>query len=76
MTEQERFVDGDRRVQRYEYEDAVVYAVDLGPAADGSVDVVDGTAIVVVDDDQYEFEVPGDAKAFIRNGVVTVEVTE
>jgi hypothetical protein len=76
MTEQERFIDGDRRIQRYEYDDTPVLAVDLGPGTGGSVDVVDGTAIVVVDDGQYEFEVPEGAKAFIRNGVVTIEATE
>lgn len=75
MTNQQRFVGEDGPVSRYEYEDAVVFAVDLGVAEDAHVDVVDGTVMVVVGDQQYDFEVPeGDAEAFIKNGVVTVEV--
>jgi HSP20 family molecular chaperone IbpA len=34
--------------------------------------------IVVVGDEQYDFELPGgsDAQAFMKNGVLTVEVNE
>lgn len=64
-------------VRRYEYDDAVVLAADLGPGVDGSVDVVDETALVVAGDEQFEFPVPaGEAAASISNGVVTVEVEE
>lgn len=64
-------------VRRYEYDDAVVLAADLGPGVDGSVDVVDGTALVVTADEQYEIPVPGtDAAASISNGVLTVVVEE
>jgi hypothetical protein len=63
------------RVRRYEYDDTVVLAADLGPGVDGSVDVVDGTALVVTDDDQFEFPVPeGEVAASISNGVVSIEV--
>jgi hypothetical protein len=75
MTDQQRLV-GDAPLRQYEYDDAVVLAADLGVVGDATVDVVDGTAIVVVGDEQYDFEVPaGDARAFIRNGVLTIEMT-
>ncbi len=62
-------------VRRYEYDDAVVLVADMGPGVEGSVDVVDETALVVTGDEQFEFPVPaGDAAASISNGVVTVEV--
>lgn len=64
-------------VSRYDYEDHTVIAVDFGPGAEPAVDVVDGTVIVVVDDDQREFDVPHAAvETFTRNGVVTIEVRE
>ena len=44
---------------------------------DGSVDVVDETAIVVVGDEHYEFEVPtGASRAVMNNGVVTIELED
>lgn len=66
--------------RRYEYDDETVIAIDLGTAKDASVDVVDGTAIVVIETSQgtrqEEFDVPAeDARAFIRNGVLTIEVS-
>ena len=61
--------------RRYEYEDRTVIAADFGPGADPSVDVVDGTVIVVTGDDQREFSLPeGEVQTFTRNGVVTIEV--
>lgn len=74
---QERFARRDDAIaRRYDYDDRVQFVVDLGPGCEGSVDVVDGTAMVVVDDDQYEFELPaGEARASMANGVVTVEVS-
>jgi len=67
---------GDAPMSRFEYDDAVVLAADLGVVGDASVDIVGGTAIVVVDGEQYDVEVPaGDARAFIRNGVLTIEMT-
>ncbi|MFC6835396.1 DUF7127 family protein [Halomarina ordinaria] len=80
MSHEQRFVAEDSPVRRYDYDDAVVFAADLGDGRDVDVDVVDGTAIVVVASDahdsrQFEFDLPdGDAQAFIKNGVVTVEV--
>ncbi|MBV0922818.1 MULTISPECIES: DUF7127 family protein [Haloarcula] len=65
-------------LRRFEYEDGVVLAADVGAADDASVDVVDGTVIVVRDDEQYERELPeaAEARAFINNGVLTIEVSD
>ncbi|WP_018259414.1 DUF7127 family protein [Halomicrobium katesii] len=76
MTDQQQLV-GDAPLRRYEYDDAVVLAADIGITGDATVDVVDDTATVVVGDEQYDFDLPsGDARAFIRNGVLTVEMSE
>ncbi len=64
-------------VESYEYDDRTVIAVDLGPGTDPVVDVVDGTAIVIVDGDQREFDLPPEAVQGVNsNGVVTFEVDE
>ena len=65
--------------RRYEYDGSVVFVGDLGAGADVSVDIVGDTAIVVREtpegSDEREIELPdGSAKAFMKNGVVTVEV--
>jgi hypothetical protein len=75
MNDQQRFVDGSVFGRRYDYADGTVLAADFGPG-EATVDVVDGTVIVVTGDDQYEFEVPAGARATINNGVLTVEVPE
>lgn len=65
--------DSDALVRRYEYDDALL-VVDFGHT-EGTVDLVDGTAIVVVDGEQYEFDVPATAsRGIMNNGIVTVEV--
>jgi hypothetical protein len=64
------------RLAQYEYEDREVLAADFGPGRDASVDVLDGTVIVVVDGQQYELAVEDNPHAFIRNGVLTVEVVQ
>lgn len=68
---------GDAALRQYEYDDGtIVLAADMGVVDDASVDVVDDTVIVVADGVQHDLEVPaGDAQAFIRNGVLSVEVT-
>ena len=66
--------DVDGPVRHYEYEDEAVLVADFG-SAEGSVDVVDGTAIVVVDGEQHEFSVPSDVdRAVMNNGVVSIEM--
>lgn len=69
---------GDAPLRQYEYDDgSIVFAADMGIVDDASVDVVGDTVIVVADGEQHDFEVPAsDAQAFIRNGVLSVEVTE
>ena len=68
--------DGDA-LRRYEYDDSVVYAADIGTESDETaVDVVDGTVMIVSGDEQADFEISesGTAEAIIKNGVLTVEV--
>ncbi|QDX41639.1 hypothetical protein [Salarchaeum sp. JOR-1] len=79
MNERTSVSESGEMVRQYDYDDRTIVAADLGTSADGvSVDVVDGTAILVADGEgeQREFDVPaGDvAKATITNGVVTIEV--
>ena len=63
--------------RRYDYEDRTVIAADFGADAVPTIDVIDGTAIIVVGDDQREIDLPvGDVRTFTRNGVVTIEVRE
>jgi len=72
--------DEDVVFERYEYEDRVVVAADFAAVGgDVAVDVVDDTAVVVVDTERGTVErdltLPaGDAQAFNNNGVVSVEV--
>jgi len=74
MTETSQSIRGDDVVRRYDYEAESLVVADLGPVR-GTVDLVDGTAIVVADGDQAEFDVPeGASRAFMTNGIVTVEV--
>ena len=72
----QQFDDRDDVLRRYEYADRVVYAADLGPADDITVDIVDGTVMLVHGDEQADFEIreSGSAEATINNGVLTVEV--
>jgi len=74
-TEQQLF--DETPLRRFEYDDGVVLAADVGAAEDASVDVVDGTVIVVAGTEQYEQHLPGadDARAFINNGVLTIELS-
>lgn len=73
MIDFEQLPQDDSRIRRVDREDGEEFVVDLGPVDDAAVDVVDGTAIVVVGDDQYDLDLPqDDAEAFIRNGVLTV----
>ncbi|SEN83731.1 hypothetical protein SAMN05216388_1005168 [Halorientalis persicus] len=77
MTGQEQFRAEEGPVGRREYDDgAVVFVADVGVGRDTSVDLVGDTAIVVADGEQYEFDVENgeDAQAFMKNGVLTVEV--
>lgn len=80
MTPQYRADGHEAFARRYEYDDESVIAIDLGgETTDATVDVVDDTAIVVIETErgerQEEFDLPSEeARAFIRNGVLTIEV--
>lgn len=75
--------DGDERIaRRYRYDDKSVIVVDLGVADDATtVEVLDDVVLIVYENEgesaQAEIQLPeeGDAKAFINNGVVTIEVS-
>jgi hypothetical protein len=57
-----------------DYDDENVVAVDFGPAGgELTVDIVDDTAIVIVDGKQFEFEVPENASdVTINDGILTI----
>jgi hypothetical protein len=76
MNVQEQLAEQGLPVRRVEYDDVTQVAVDFGPRADLSVDIVDETVIVIDDDSQYEIDVSEGAQAFISNGVLTIEVEE
>lgn len=65
----------DQFARRYVYDDAVVVAADLD-ATDATVDVLEDTVIVVSEDgEQFELDVASTpTRAFIRNGVLTIEM--
>lgn len=58
----------DVTIARREYADRTVVAVDFGAGVEVALDVVDGTAIVVAGDRQFEFEVPEGATEMTTNG--------
>lgn len=75
MNDQQRSTREGAPVSKYEYDDAVVFVMDVGAGTDASIDIVDGTAIFAVGNKQYDVDVPaGNAQAFMKNGVIGVEV--
>jgi hypothetical protein len=75
MTPTEQLEGLDVEVRRFDYDDSTVLAADFGYTESSSADVVGDTVIVVADGEQYDIEVEGDAQAFIRNGILTIEVS-
>ncbi|MFC6905377.1 DUF7127 family protein [Halalkalicoccus tibetensis] len=64
----------DVLVDRVEYDDGTVIAVDFGGADEMAIDIVGDTAIVVADDHQVEFELPeGADEVSTNNGTLTIE---
>jgi len=65
----------DAVVRTVEYDDGTVIAIDFGhTGGELGVDVVGETAIVVTDDEQFEFDLPDEASSVAEhNGVVTIE---
>lgn len=78
MAPTQRFEDEDIVARQYGYADGDVLAFDLGPGAEATVDVVDGTLLIVTGDEQYDVDLPAGAsgQATLRNGVVSIEVDE
>ncbi len=64
----------DIAISNREYDDGSVIAVDFGPVSgEPSVDVVGETAIVTVDERQFEFDVPADATDItVNDGMLTI----
>jgi hypothetical protein len=76
-TDMQRFGDRNDELRRQDYDEEILFVADLGTEiGDATVDAVDGTAIVVTEDDeQREFALPeGVRAATINNGVLTIEV--
>lgn len=67
-------------LRRYEYDDRYVIGADLGvPEEKVDVDIVEQTAIVVIETDETvqeaEFDLPGrDGDAAVNNGVLTITI--
>jgi len=69
----------ERLVRRYDYEDEWVIAADIGVGEDHlDVEVVDETAIVLVDErTELEVELPGSVESVdTNNGVLVVRGTQ
>jgi hypothetical protein len=76
MNPKQQFEKQGVEMRRFEYDDRTELVADFGPVGDTSVEVVGETVIAVVDGEQYEVDVEGDARAFISNGVLTIEVNK
>ncbi len=69
--------DEDRRIRTIDRPDSTSMVVDLGTSAGGSVDIVDGTAIVVIGEDQYDIDLTGSVeRAALNNGILTIDYGE
>ncbi|WP_306054498.1 hypothetical protein [Natronococcus wangiae] len=68
----------DVTITERKYDEEHVIAVDFGPrGGTPTLDVVDETAIVVVDGDQFEFDVPSDASAVaVNDGILTIRAEQ
>lgn len=75
MTPKEQLTEVDADLRRFDYDDGTVLAADFGHTESASADVVGDTVIVVADGKQYDVDIEGGAQAFIRNGVLTIEVS-
>lgn len=64
----------DVSITKREYGTEQIIAVDFGPTgAKPSLDVLEGTAIVVVDGQQFEFDIPADASdVTVNDGILTI----
>ena len=74
----ERLQEVDKQeaiIREYGQNDTTTILVDFGPeTGDISVDILGGTAIVVVNGEHFEFELPDDTDEITtNNGVLTIE---
>jgi hypothetical protein len=79
MVRQQYAGEDGRFVRRYDYDDEWTIAADVGVADDRlDVDVVDETAIVLVDEEtELELELPGSVESVdTNNGVLVVRGTK
>lgn len=61
-------------ITRREYDGENIIAIDFGSHIDADLDIVGETAIVVVGDRQYEFEVPPDATEIaVNDGILLIK---
>jgi len=77
MSVQQQLAEQGVEVERRAYDGEVAFVADLGPSEAATVNVVGETVIVVTDEEQYDINVEAkDAQAFIKNGVLTIEVSQ
>lgn len=57
----------DIKITRRDYENESVIVVDFGSRVEATLDIVGDTAIVVAGDQQFEFDVPAEAKEITTN---------
>jgi hypothetical protein len=74
MSLQQQFTAEGIEWRQYDDGDRTEFVADFGPQGRSTADVVGDTVIVVADGEQYEFELDRDARAFMTNGVLTIEV--
>lgn len=74
----QQFIEGDEPFVTYlDTDDESTVVADFGAASEVSVDTLDGLALVTVDGETTEIDLPSDAeRAFIKNGVLTIELEE
>ena len=70
----QRIDEEDGIVREYDYGDEHLITIDFGEGyGDATIDVVDDTAIVVVNDEQFDVDIPADASdVTANNGVLTI----
>ena len=71
--------DSEPLIRRIETTDPERIVIDFGASEEGvSTDVVDNTIIIIgPDNQQLEFELPDtNARTFMQNGVLTIEIEE
>lgn len=69
-----RIDDENGIVREYDYGDEHLIVADFGKGyGDATIDIADGTAIVVLNDEQVEFDLPSDAAdVTTNNGILTI----